>query len=93
MLGAPGIDGKRVTVLSKDGLTDFMRSTIFSKETKEPELVPWLLLGQILVVQVKPRLSLFCHKEFLQIGSYLLTVVKLSLTSSMRRVWRKLDNF
>ena len=36
MLGAPGINGKRVTVLSKDGLTNFMRSIIFSKETKEP---------------------------------------------------------
>jgi ornithine decarboxylase len=37
ILGAPGVRGKRVSVLSKDGLTDFMQSIVFSKqETKEP---------------------------------------------------------
>lgn len=35
-MGAPGINKKRATVLSKDGLTDFMRSIICSEqETKE----------------------------------------------------------
>ncbi|KAB1203603.1 Ornithine decarboxylase [Morella rubra] len=37
ILGAPGVRGKRVTTLSKGGLTDFMQSIIFSKQqSREP---------------------------------------------------------
>ncbi|KAM3710928.1 hypothetical protein ACJW31_01G069200 [Castanea mollissima] len=48
ILGAPGINGKRVTVLSKDGLTDFMRSIICSEqETKETFYVLDLALPKV----------------------------------------------
>ncbi|KAL4650304.1 hypothetical protein ACB092_01G077600 [Castanea dentata] len=57
ILGAPGINGKRVTVLSKDGLTDFMRSIICSEqETKETFYV--LDLGAVATLMDRWTLAL-----------------------------------
>ncbi|RVX15969.1 Ornithine decarboxylase [Vitis vinifera] len=52
ILGAPGVRGKRVTALSKDGLTDFVLSMISKKqELKEPFYV--LDLGVVVSLMEK----------------------------------------
>ena len=76
MLGALGINGKRVTVLSKDGLTDFMRSIIFSKETKEPFYI--LDLGAVTTLMdrwtpalpmVQPHYAVKCNPNLNFLGA------------------------
>ncbi|KAM3758766.1 hypothetical protein ACB098_01G070100 [Castanea mollissima] len=65
ILGAPGINGKRVTVLSKDGLTDFMRSIICSEqETKETFYVLDLALPK-----VQPYYAVKCNPNLNFLGA------------------------
>lgn len=71
ILGTPGVRGKRVTALSKDGLTDFIQTIIFSKqETKEPFYV--LDLGAVTTLMdrwtralpmVRPYYAVKCNPD------------------------------
>jgi len=57
LLGAPGVKGKRVTTISKNGLTEFMLSIISKKqETKEPFYV--LDLGEVTALMDKWLMTL-----------------------------------
>ncbi|CAK7346104.1 unnamed protein product [Dovyalis caffra] len=77
ILGAPGLDGKRVTALPKNGLTDFMQSIISEKqETKEPFYV--LDLGVVTSLMdkwtltlpmVRPFYAVKCNPEPALLGS------------------------
>uniref|UniRef100_F6H0D3 Ornithine decarboxylase n=1 Tax=Vitis vinifera TaxID=29760 RepID=F6H0D3_VITVI len=78
ILGAPGVRGKRVTALSKDGLTDFVLSMISKKqELKEPFYV--LDLGVVVSLMEKWSRALPLVRPFYAVKAVFDTASRLGL--------------